>query len=655
MPFYILISYGLFWIVPIFSLFFTVKYTRNFKSYLFVLLTFFLQFIYFHNFIPVKPKQEVDINIKSDLTQGQYSTTFIGTINNQNYLVKLDKNESLTYSHVLHGKIDEINTIDSSFNNSSSFDARKYYASKKVFYQIELKNYTTSINNNLSNTLKDAREKFLHRDFKSKHLINALVWGKKDFEDFENQLLINTGVIHLFTISGLHISLIIGLLILILNIFKLSPIFQQIIIALSSYFYLILSGINIPVFRAIALAFNKHVLKLDQNNFIIYLLFILIIINPFIVYSSSFLLTFGIYIIITNTQNFDKFKLSFLLFLVPLCITINFNYQVNFFTPIINLILTPVVICIYLPLSFLLTFFPLSFFDKLLFDLHHFIINILTFFNYFTISVGQFGFIKLQLLAFMIYFFYHHKKMIPTICYLWCLCFFSIKIHKNEFYFIDVGQGDSMLLTTNFRTKNYLIDTGNEFAKDEVTKKLASLQIDCIEALFITHFDKDHCANIDWLNQMFTIKHIITSDSSYNSPFITCISKIFTTKLGNLNLVLIPPQKNYEDINNNSLVMIIYSNNISLFLTGDIESDREMELVNLLPEFHPTILKAPHHGSKTSSSEIFLHHFLPQYIIISSGKNNIYHHPSSEVISRYKSLNLAYYDTQTCGEIHFSL
>ncbi len=93
-------------------------------------------------------------------------------------------------------------------------------------------------------------------------------------------------------------------------------------------------------------------------------------------------------------------------------------------------------------------------------------------------------------------------------------------------------------------------------------------------------------------------------------------------------------------------------NQNKILLTGDASA--KIETILLKYNLNADILKLGYHGSKTSSSLTFLHKLKPKIGIISSEKNNRYNHPSSEIISRLKKLEIKYYNTAKVGTIEFN-
>jgi competence protein ComEC len=93
---------------------------------------------------------------------------------------------------------------------------------------------------------------------------------------------------------------------------------------------------------------------------------------------------------------------------------------------------------------------------------------------------------------------------------------------------------------------------------------------------------------------------------------------------------------------------------VSFLLTADIRAEGERQLVHLLgPQLHSQVLKVPHHGSGTSSTEQFLAAVAPRAAVISVGEGNTYGHPHEDVLSRFRALGVHVLTTQDCGTVEF--
>ncbi len=104
-------------------------------------------------------------------------------------------------------------------------------------------------------------------------------------------------------------------------------------------------------------------------------------------------------------------------------------------------------------------------------------------------------------------------------------------------------------------------------------------------------------------------------------------------------------------VNNNSLAIRLTENGFSIFLAGDIQEATEKRLLED-PRLRPiTLLKVPHHGSKTSSTEGFLNALQPKVAFMGVGEGNRFGFPHGEVLSRYRALGTAVFRTDQDGEI----
>jgi competence protein ComEC len=124
--------------------------------------------------------------------------------------------------------------------------------------------------------------------------------------------------------------------------------------------------------------------------------------------------------------------------------------------------------------------------------------------------------------------------------------------------------------------------------------------------------------------------------------------------------ILYPPKdfldkkltESWRNDNNNSMVIRLTYGRFSIIFPGDIMAQAERELVMLAKdELHSTVLVAPHHGSRTSSTDLFLDHVNPQYVIISAGWKNRFRLPHESVIQRYDTRGYQVYRTDIHGAV----
>ncbi|MDO5291154.1 MAG: MBL fold metallo-hydrolase [bacterium] len=228
---------------------------------------------------------------------------------------------------------------------------------------------------------------------------------------------------------------------------------------------------------------------------------------------------------------------------------------------------------------------------------------------------------------------------------------------KLEVHFIDVGQGDCILLKSDDQTM--LIDAGdNNYGKGVVTY-LNNLGIKKLDYLVGTHPDADHIGGLDNVIQGLDIGKIYMPKKQSNTKtfedVLNAISKkglkISSPKvgdtftLGSAKVAVLGPNKTYEDNNNNSIVLKVTHGNNSFLLTGDAELEAEEDMVSSGEDLSATVLKVGHHGSHSSTSRSLLDKVNPAYAVISCGVDNKYGHPHTETMTYLKKYNVTVYRT----------
>jgi len=232
---------------------------------------------------------------------------------------------------------------------------------------------------------------------------------------------------------------------------------------------------------------------------------------------------------------------------------------------------------------------------------------------------------------------------------------------------IDVGQGDALLVKFP-GGETALIDAGNatpNFDNGErvILPLLQYLGIERIDYGFISHIDLDHYGgfvSLIYHDKIETIyKPPADTNSGKDNRFEDFLRKrnipivyydlqklnISSTRLYILNEESDSRLQNFSDNNKRGIIKIVYGNNSFLF-TGDIEKPAERYYAEKYNKFLDVdLLKVSHHGSTTSSTDIFLNFAQPEICLISAGFNNKFGHPKSEVLNRLKNLKTVIYRT----------
>lgn len=222
---------------------------------------------------------------------------------------------------------------------------------------------------------------------------------------------------------------------------------------------------------------------------------------------------------------------------------------------------------------------------------------------------------------------------------------------KLSLVFLDVGQGDAIFIESPAGVQ-VLIDGGRD--SGAVLRELSTVMKPwdrSIDLVIGTHPDADHIGGLDAVIERYAVGAVmdpgIGKDTEELSSFVQSASQegaaLYWATAGDtidlgggVTLKIIAPLEPIPagDANAASIVAVLVYGNTTALLTGDAPSEVERVLVvqNSVPDVD--ILKAGHHGSKTSTSDVFLNAAKPEVVVYSVGKNNRYGHPSPEVMRR---------------------
>lgn len=230
-------------------------------------------------------------------------------------------------------------------------------------------------------------------------------------------------------------------------------------------------------------------------------------------------------------------------------------------------------------------------------------------------------------------------------------------------HFIDVGQADCALLQCDGR--NMLIDGGNAEDSSLVVSYLQGQGVEYLDYVVCTHAHEDHVGGLSGPLNTCTVGQVFAPVTQYDSKAFSNFVKYTQQQgleitvpkadssfaLGEAQVTVLGPRKEYEDTNNTSIVLRVEYGETSFLFTGDMESSAEADLLEAGCNLDATVLKVGHHGSSTSSSYVFLREVMPQYAVISVGKDNSYGHPHEEVMSRLYDARITVYRTDEQGTV----
>ena len=226
---------------------------------------------------------------------------------------------------------------------------------------------------------------------------------------------------------------------------------------------------------------------------------------------------------------------------------------------------------------------------------------------------------------------------------------------------LNVGQGQSILLQSDGKT--YLVDCGGSYdedAADSVAETLLSQGISRIDGIVLTHFDRDHAGGIPYLLQRIDADVLFAPEAEDEEGILSGIQPWMTGELisvsqdlevayGNTALTIFAPVTRDSD-NDSSLAVLFRRENCDILITGDRSTTGEWVLLKTadLPELD--VLVAGHHGSKHSTGMELLEATRPKIAVISVGRNS-YGHPAEETLDRLESVGALVYRTDIHGNI----
>lgn len=258
----------------------------------------------------------------------------------------------------------------------------------------------------------------------------------------------------------------------------------------------------------------------------------------------------------------------------------------------------------------------------------------------------------------------------------WVLCMFYINNHYRgnilKVAFLDIGQGDSIYIESP-NGRQMLIDGGPDNRVMQALGKVMPFGDRSIDLVLATHADADHIGGLPQVIEDYKVSQFIFNGvKSDTDKFGELQDKIQEKNIKEIiaekpmHIILDQDKNIYFDIifpdrdiskftetNDGSIVGRLVYGNESFMLTGDATRYTEHLIMETEDSatLHSQVLKLGHHGSRTSSSELWLEKVNPEIAIISAGKKNRYGHPHKEVLDLLQKLKIPYIATYDKGTI----
>lgn len=243
------------------------------------------------------------------------------------------------------------------------------------------------------------------------------------------------------------------------------------------------------------------------------------------------------------------------------------------------------------------------------------------------------------------------------------------------FHFIDVGQGDAILVTT--KSGNMIVDSGDlsDESQKSLENYLKAANITSFKYAVFTHTDSDHIGSADYIVNNYEVENVIMpyyeadtavhdrlltaiEDKNVNSILIGedkeyCKQSGYTFYLGSMLMTVMAPTEDFNDANEMSVVLKCAYGETSVMLTGDAEERSEEAMLEKWSRsmLDCDVLKVGHHGSDSSTTKEFLDAVSPSIAVISCGEGNKYGHPHKEILDRLEAAGVTVLRTDIKGHI----
>nr|WP_206154877.1 MBL fold metallo-hydrolase [Clostridium muellerianum] len=233
------------------------------------------------------------------------------------------------------------------------------------------------------------------------------------------------------------------------------------------------------------------------------------------------------------------------------------------------------------------------------------------------------------------------------------------KQNKYEVHFLDTGQSDCILIKTD--TKNYLIDTGASYYSDKVLKYLDLNGVNKIDTVILTHYHDDHYGGLTKIADSIKVdkvllpmhndkmKYDMYKQLSKRGIDVKYIANNYVLKEEKMNLKALTPFKEDKRLeNNNSIILQGEIDGVNYLFAGDCEKAEEEYMIKNNRINCCDVLKVPHHGLNTSSTEDFLRITLPKVAIVTS---NGVESPENKVLDRIGKMGTLIIRTDLQGDV----
>jgi competence protein ComEC len=513
------------------------------------------------------------------------------------------------------------------------------------------------------------------------------------------QVLRRTGTMHLIAISGLHISLIAGIVFFLARrlwslpgttVLRLpAPMFAAACALLSACLYAALAGFVIPTQRALimlAVAMTGVLMRrrFAPSRLLAFALLAVLVYDPLSVMAAGFWLSFAAVAVILLAMQGERaetpllYKWGYLQWAIALGmlpLMLGMFQQVSLVAPLANMIAVPAFDLLVVPLTLagvlLLGLLPeavAGWFFKLAAGVLHLLWQALVFFA--DLPFSQWMHSAPPAWALVCGLAGAALLLAPRgwparwAGAVWLLPLVLVRppapaAGEAWFTLLDVGQGLAAVVRT--QTHTLVFDAGPRYGTFDtgdavVEPYLRAAGVQRIDVLVISHGDNDHIGGADSVLRASPVGEVLSSVPERLSAARPCLAGQAWNWDGVDFTILNPDIARFNRANDNSCVLQVRTRYGNVLLPADVEARAEHAMIERWGgRLHSEVLVAPHHGSNTSSTPEFLDAVSPEYVLFPAGYRSRYHHPSAAVVRRYADRGIAMRDSPAAGAIEIRL
>ncbi|MEC5396673.1 DNA internalization-related competence protein ComEC/Rec2 [Uliginosibacterium sp. H1] len=519
-------------------------------------------------------------------------------------------------------------------------------------------------------------------------------------------LFARTGVTHLMSISGLHVTLVAALVGMLAGalwrrsarLCLVQPA-QRITVlagALAATLYVALAGFGVPAQRTLYMLLMAALsLWLRRRGGVSFALacalMLVLLIDPWAVLSAGFWLSFGavaaLLVAARSTGDADAegmpaqlwwragqwLRAQWAITLLTLPLLLGVFQQFSLVSPLANLVAIPVVSLLVTPLALLFAVLPLPALAELAHGLLAFLMQFLQWLAAMPVANWQQAAPPAWLVALCVVaaLFALLPRGVPgrwtaLLCFVPLLAWSPPRPPPGSFEVrvLDVGQGLAVHLRT--ASGDWLFDTGARWSEEAdsgdriVLPYLRAVGARRLDGLIVSHDDIDHSGGaasvlqgipVAWLASSLPVDHVLRRSARRH---VDCLRGEGWQRDGVQFSFLHPGDGAGGKDNDRSCVLRVSSAQGSLLIAGDIEAGAERELLAVeAGRLRADVLVVPHHGSRTSSTEAFVHGVSARHAVFTAGYRNRFGHPHPQVLQRYATQGATIWRSDTHGVLHF--